>query len=72
MIGDDRSELASRAPLRHLGGMEGQSHLGLGVAIGVGIGAVLGIVIGNVPIGMVAGIALGAAVGYALDRRSRG
>lgn len=71
MTGTGGRRVASRGRLRHLGGMEGQSHLGLGVAIGVGIGAVLGIVIGNVAVGMAAGIAIGAAVGYALDRRGK-
>lgn len=69
MIGTAGRRVASRGRLRHLGRMEGQSHLGIGVAVGVCIGAALGIVIGNVLVGMGIGVALGAAGGYALDRR---
>jgi len=64
--------LATGDTLRHLGRMEGKSHLGIGVAAGIFVGVALGIFIGNVIVGMGVGIALGAVVGFALDRLRKG
>ncbi len=50
---------------------QGESKLGVGIAIGAGIGAAIGAAIGNMGVGLSIGIAIGVVLGVALTQSGK-